>query len=149
MHRKFIALVIGATVAITSLSAAAPARADSEDLARALAGIAALAIIGKAIHDRRKDDDVVTRRTGRGPIIEPRPLPRRVARRALPAQCLRHAETDRGPRRVFGARCLERHYRHAHTLPRDCGRRVWTHRGWRYGYGVRCLRNRGYEIARY
>ena len=49
MHRKFIAFIISTAVAVTALSA--PARADTDDIARALVGIAALALIGKALSD--------------------------------------------------------------------------------------------------
>jgi len=149
MHRKFIALIITATIAITGFSAA-PARADADDLAKALAGIAALAIIGKASHDRRDRDEVNKRQhVHRDHKLKPRPLPKRAARNALPAQCLRQAESDRGQIRVFGARCLERNYRFANQLPRGCTERVWTQRGWRWAYGARCLRRQGFEVARY
>lgn len=150
MHRYFIAAVVTCTVVITG-AFAAPARADSNDLAKALAGIAALAIIGKAISDR-KDNNHVTHNynTHRPQVIQPRPLPNRVSRRSLPAHCIRHVETRHGhTRRVFGARCLDRNYRFAHQLPRNCARQIETHRGWRWVYGARCLRKNGYQIARH
>ncbi len=151
MHRYFIAFVVTATVAITAFSAK-PARASDQDLARALAGIAVLAIIGKAIHDHNKDDDRVRQKSfvNRQTLIEPRPLPNRVSRRVLPRQCLRTVETRNGnTRRVLGARCLERNYRFSSQLPRSCARQVETRRGWRWAYGARCLRQNGYQIARY
>lgn len=150
MHRYFIAAVVSLTVIITG-SFAAPARADGDDLARALAGIAALAIIGKAIHDRNKRDHVTHNYNTYQPrVIRPKPLPNRVARKNLPAQCIRHIETRNGnTRRVLGARCLDRNYRFSNQLPRNCARQVETRRGWRWVYGARCLRNNGYQIARY
>lgn len=150
MHRYFIAAVVTATIAITAFSAA-PARADDRDLARALAGIAALALIGKAIHDRNEKDRVThNQHTHRNQYIQPRPLPERVARKNLPGKCVREVRNHNGKvRRVLGARCLERNYRFSNQLPRSCVRQVETHRGWRWAYGARCLRNNGYQIARY
>lgn len=148
MHRYFIAAVVTATVIITGFTAV-PARAGNDDLAKALAGIAALAIIGKVIHDR-KDRDQVTRapQIHYQQPIKPRPLPDRVSRKALPQQCLRQAETGHGVVRVFGARCLENSYRFTNQLPQSCALQVHTQRGWRWAYGARCLRDNGYQIAR-
>lgn len=62
MSAKFISLVVAASMAVTSFTAA-PARASDKELARALAAIAGIAIIGAAIHDnsKRKDSHVSTR----------------------------------------------------------------------------------------
>ncbi|RBI76993.1 hypothetical protein DQW77_03110 [Roseovarius sp. TE539] len=57
MPRNFIAIILAAAVAVTSLSAA-PARAGSDDFARALAGVAAVAIIGSAIANNNRDGHV-------------------------------------------------------------------------------------------
>lgn len=53
MARKFISLIIAASIAVTGLTAA-PAQASDRDLARALAAIAGVAIIGAAIHENKK-----------------------------------------------------------------------------------------------
>jgi hypothetical protein len=83
-------------------------------------------------------------------VIQPRPLPPRVSRKTLPAQCVREVKARHGnTRRVLGSRCLERNYRFANQLPRNCARQIETYRGWRWVYGARCLRQNGYEIARY
>ncbi len=161
MHRYFIAAVVTLTVLITGFSAA-PARANNtDDLAKVLAGIAALAIVGKVIHDRRdkKKKQVIhtpqvhkphQNHIYRQQTIIPKPLPKRVARKSLPAHCVRHVQMYNGnTRRVFGARCLNRNYRHAQSLPNHCARQIQTHRGARWVYGARCLRNNGYQIARY
>ena len=156
MHKRFIAIIITATVAITGFTAA-PARADSDDLAKALAGIAALAIVGKIIHDRNEDKRAVTRHNVYKPPhhvqrphpVKPRPLPPQVSRRLLPEQCLRRAEGRHGITRVFGARCLERNYRHVASLPNHCSEQVWTKRGWRWGYNAHCLRQNGYRVNRH
>lgn len=60
MSRKFIATVLAASLAITSVSAV-PARADGDDLVKFLAGATALVIIGNALDDNKKDRRTVTR----------------------------------------------------------------------------------------
>ncbi|MFU8776602.1 MAG: hypothetical protein ACNA7M_02880 [Roseovarius sp.] len=56
MHRKFIALIIGAALTVTSLTAA-PAQAQSRgETAAIIAGVAALAIVGSTLaNDRNRD----------------------------------------------------------------------------------------------
>lgn len=167
MSRKFISLVLAAAVAVTGL-AAAPARADEKDFARALAGIAALAIIAKALdeksdRDRARRDDAYRQRetiprdnhVGRGygyghrdDRLHPRPLPDRVSRKTLPGQCLFSVNTRKGERYVFGKRCLNHSYAHAHQLPRSCETRLRGEGKGRDVYSAGCLREHGYTLAR-
>ena len=56
MARKFIATVLTAAIVIAGFNAA-PARADGRELAQAIAGIAAVAIIANALNDKRKKDE--------------------------------------------------------------------------------------------
>jgi hypothetical protein len=148
MHRSFIAAIIAATIVITGFSAA-PARAGGDDIAKALAGLAMLAIIGKAISDNRDGHQVSRQAAPRHQYVQPRPLPKRIARNALPGQCLRVIDTRRGTTRMFMRRCLERNYRYVNRLPQACAQRVRTDRGPRYGYNARCLRQSGFRIARH
>ncbi len=56
MHRRFIALVIGTALAVTSI-AAAPVKAQSRDeTAATVAGVVALGIVGVALADDDKKD---------------------------------------------------------------------------------------------
>lgn len=158
MNAKFIGLITAASIAITAIGAA-PARADEDDVARALAVILGLAVIGSALNDN--DDRVVTRTHRHRPHVqpnrrhvEPRPLPRRIKRdgrpqnRLLPGQCLRTFETRRGTYRGFGQRCLRNNYAHAHRLPNRCLVSLKTRGGnHRNVYEARCLRNTGYRLA--
>lgn len=169
MPRKMISTVLAATLALTSFTA--PAQADDRDVARALAAIAGIAVLGAIINDRndrKRQTQTVTRqntyvqpyaqprtqvlpkrrveRTHRN--FEPRPLPRRVARKLLPGHCLRSLHTRQGKVRMFGARCLHNNFAHANRLPQDCGIRVRTNQGPRRGYEARCLRGYGYQLAR-
>lgn len=163
MTRKFIAAVVGAALAITAVGAA-PARAD-QDLVRALAAIAGIAIVGKVIKDKiegndnrvsrnRYDDRYYDVRPGyhsdRDVIrrVTPRPLPHNVRRRLLPGECLRSFRAHDRRYRVFGIECLERNYDYTRSLPRACEVRFRAEQKKRRGYDARCLRDRGYQLAR-
>ncbi|MAY85446.1 hypothetical protein [Arenibacterium halophilum] len=160
MHRKFIAFIISAAVAVTAFSA--PARAD-EDAARVLAGIAALAILGKIIHDSRDDDNVVTHNRYPGynyytpgyrpaPVrpapVRPVPLPPRVTRYDLPGSCMQTHHVRNDKIRMLGQRCLRNSYRQANALPQACKVQINNRHGSHTGYEPQCLRQRGYRIAR-
>ena len=171
MARKFIASVLVAAVAITGLSVA-PARADIRDLAQAAAGIAAVAIIANQINKSRdrgkeslssrshsgqfgspqyKQPHYTNPKQGFGSknVIQPRPLPDRVARRALPSACVMTLADQRGrPVSVLGERCLQSNYRDARNLPRSCSVDVRAQRNWSRAYDATCLQRAGYTIAR-
>lgn len=167
MARKFIASVLTAAVVIAGFNAA-PARADGRELAQAIAGIAAVAIIANALDKSRKKDEpqVSSRDTGQiagrqhgyvqpqhgwqgGHHLTPRPLPDRVARKALPAVCLQTVEDRRGRAvDVLGQRCLQNNFRGARHLPQSCMVDIQSHRGWRNAYDARCLSRAGYAVAR-
>ena len=146
MFRQALALV-----AIAALSAAAlapsPARAASEeDIARILAGLAALAIVGKALSDRDRDDD------DKPPVIAPhRSKPKdhyrpRHDAKTVPVRCLRTYETRQGVRRVVMRDCAERTVAEPWELPRQCLLRVQTRHGPAEAYGGRCMRQHGYRL---
>jgi hypothetical protein len=167
MHRKFIAVVLAVSISITALSARA-ASAGDKDLARFLAGLAGLAVIGAIIHEENKDRNTVatTSRTYHQPYkapsyrpaykphhqthsgYAPRPLPNRVSRKVLPAQCLHAFNTRRGQVNAFGDRCLDRNYRDVRSLPQGCRVDIRTQSGRQSGYDPRCLRQKGYVISR-
>lgn len=157
MHRKFITLIIVAAIAVTGFSA--PARAGNKDFAKALAGLAALAIIGAAIHDNRNHRPAVSRRETvpvyRAPkhrrhwYVTPRPMPQHVARTILPQSCIRNVDLGHGKRtQVLGRDCMYNNYRFTRTLPSACVQRNWGHRGARRGFNVHCLKQNGYRISR-
>lgn len=154
MARQFITLIVSAALALTALTA--PARADSDDAAKALAAILGLAIVGGIIHENRKDKShpaPVTRKSPRDTVypLQPKPLPKRVhTRKLLPQACFRTFHTVHGRQiRGFGQRCLNRNYQFAHRLPRFCATDVQTRRGWGTAYRARCLRDQGYKLARH
>lgn len=157
IQKNFIATVAAVAIAITGLSAA-PVRAGDNERAAALAAILGLALVGALVVDRKSDKKkkakakkkVEQYRSDRIYRTHPRPrtLPPRVTRKLLPQECLRSFRTDRGQARVFGQRCLNRHYDHVRSLPDKCHREFYTDRGWRQGFGARCLNRHGYQLAR-
>ncbi|MFD1509257.1 hypothetical protein [Lacimonas salitolerans] len=161
MSRKFIATILAGALAVTAF-AAAPARADSKDVAKALAGIAALAIIAKAIDDRRDDKrkqthvHTPTRNYGnqhRYPAVrghvQPRPLPGRVSRKLLPGACMVDISGRNRKVRAFGSRCLANNRVNVNALPNNCRIQVRGNRQSHVLYEANCLRNHGYSLARY
>jgi len=176
MYRKFIALIVGTAIAVTGASASA--RADSQDLAKVLFGVAALAMIGKAIEDRkdRKEQEQAAQQTyqppyhaqpnypqptyprptyprptysqGHGYPIPPRPMPPQVSRYDLPGQCIRTYTVNRTYLRLLGSDCLRQSYRYSGALPEACKFHFRDHTGSHTGYEPVCLRDRGYRIAR-
>lgn len=162
MSRKFIATILAAAIAVTGLTAA-PARADSKDVARALAAIATIAIIAKTLDDSNRKRDTqhgyapyrpapqVHRpapHVQRPATVHPRPLPNRVSRMALPAQCLFSVNTRHGEKRVFGKRCLNETFQNARKLPQACETQLRGKGPSRTVYTASCLRDYGYTIAR-
>ncbi|MFS4581818.1 hypothetical protein [Phaeobacter sp. C3_T13_0] len=140
-HRKFITLILAAAVAITGFSAV-PARAD-EDVAKVLAGLAVLGIIGAIVKNNRDDDRVQVTRPHR-----PKPLPPRVARYDLPAKCVRYFPRYSQSRTLMGRGCLRKQYGFEHTLPHACQVTFWNGKRNRVGYRPDCLKKRGYRITR-
>lgn len=154
---RFTATLAAVAVAATTFSAA-PAFADRDDqrVARAIAALLGLAVVGSIINNNKTDrpNGQVTVRTpghgaGNGHVNpRPRPLPRGVGRATLPRQCFRSFQTRRGYVNMFVRRCLERNFRGVHRLPQACAQRVRTERGPRFGFEARCLRHNGYRVSR-
>lgn len=153
-HHRFIGTIAALSILITAFGAA-QVQARDRSAEQALAAILGLAVIGAIIAKQSDSAPKVDKVVPRPKPIEARPLPRDLhrkhgsARRALPQQCLREFRTKRGPTRVFGVRCMDRHYDYVSRLPKHCERRMRTDRGVRYGWGARCLRSEGYRVARH
>jgi hypothetical protein len=152
-YRHFIATVAISAVAITGFSAA-PARAGQDDLNKALAALAGLAVLGVVIHHVRDDDKKERRRVidrRYDPYDPPisRPAHRRVDRKILPQHCLRSVDARDGRQHVFGRRCLKQNYNYVDSLPDRCKLRFRGNGEKRVGYGARCLHHAGYVLARH
>ena len=173
MSRSFIATILAGALAVTGLTAA-PARADAEDVAKALAGIAAVAIIADAVRDNDRDrrrHGIVTRshrnhgnaygnayrrghdrphvdtRRGHGHIA-PRPLPRRAQVNQLPRRCMVRVTGRNINAQAFAGRCLARNDVNMRRLPDRCEIRMRGQRGGQSYYAAACLRSHGYRAAR-
>ncbi|MBR9842510.1 MAG: hypothetical protein GYB25_05075 [Rhodobacteraceae bacterium] len=157
--KKLFTTLIAGSIAIAGMTAT-PARADSEDVAKVIVGIAALSIIAKAldnddrgyVHRTRPypDQDYYDRKHDKR--YKPRPVhkykPQHV-RKTLPANCVRRHETHRGRIVFLGRQCLKNNYRHFSNLPNACRVQSQTYKGMRYGFQISCLRNHGYRMAQY
>lgn len=146
-HRKFIAFIVATSIAITGFSAA-PARAD-EDVAKFIAGMALLGILGAAINDARKDDHTVTRpyHPPHHPGGHIRPLPPKLRHYDLPAHCVQYFPRYSRNTPLASNACLRRSYGSTQKLPRACKVRFWNGKKHRSGFKPGCLRNHGYRMV--
>ena len=131
--RRFIATIAaGATAfALMTAAAAVPARASgSDDLAKALAAVAAIAIIGAAVNDNRKD---------KAKVHAQHQFPQQMHRRDRDVD--RWGAPDRRhhdkPSRGYKARAV--------TLPANCAVEVGGRHGVQTAYIGRCLQRSGIE----
>lgn len=177
MHRAFIRLLAATSIVITGIGiAAAPARANDNDAANALAALLGLAIVGAVIHNKNKDDDHVSRHQTHTNHHKPKHHNKhghtshkqkhnahkhghnnrhqntynhrpRHSSHVLPGHCMRSWRTHDGRMRVFSQRCLQRNYGDTAVLPDRCYRRARTQNGTRHGFAVRCLSRHGYQFA--
>ncbi len=165
MHRKFIALIIATAVAITGLSASNARAADARDI---LGGLAAIAIVGAAIHhysekERKERKQAVTRthrheykphnyekrpfKKTKKKHHKLRPLPNRVAKYDLPQRCLQTYRGYSDARPLLGPSCLKKHYKHAGSLPGQCKVGFWNGKKVKRAYEPNCLRQHGYRVV--
>ncbi len=156
-HRKFIALILGLSLAVSGFSAA-PARAD-DDVAKFIAGAVVLGLIGAAVNDARKDrkrdqhsyshssrNNTHTRKnTHNG--HRARPLPSSVARYDLPARCAKVVPQYSRSRTVVSQNCLSRSYGYVNSLPSQCRLSVRDGHHHRTAYKTRCLQKHGYRLV--
>lgn len=124
LRRLTLWAAAAALAATATLTPAAPARAqDTDDLVRFLLGVAAVAIIIRAIDDNHT------------PVF--------IAPHVLPDSCLEVVRVHGRRIALYNARCLRRAgYR---DLPHHCEVTYRTNRGERRGYGSRCLYRAGYR----
>lgn len=152
MTKSLLAFVLSATLAVTGL-AAAPARADTNDIGKVLLGVAAIAVIAKVASDNKKQRaaPVYSAPTRNETRNHAAPIPQRhvrANRKELPRACFGQYDTRRGALRGFGARCLQNNMRHHVRLPAACAQQVRTRHGRETIYAARCMRDYGYTIER-
>lgn len=160
MSRRFIALVLGATTAISLASTQARAQ-STEEIAQILGGIALLAIIADAIEEdddgKKKSSKSISSRSSRHAHARDHDHHRHgyhghKKRKyvTLPARCRIHVKAGYRHKQVFYTeRCLDRHFRGARHLPRRCEVTVIHDRRYRDGYFERCLDRYGYRTPKH
>lgn len=156
MHRKFIAWIVATAVAITGISASQAQAADTRDV---LGGLAALAIIGAAVHhyqDEKREEEKKRRHKKKKQAKKKahkqhghhvRPLPNRVARYDLPQRCLRTFDAYSQHHPLLAPNCLRKHYKHADSLPYQCKVGFWNGKKVKRAYEPACLRQQGYRVV--
>jgi hypothetical protein len=157
MFKFLTAPVLAASIALTGFSTA-PARANNDDVAGFVAGLAALAIIGIAINESQSNQKEKARKKSkkkrqnaiaiRSKKANARLHAKKAHRKIVPAQCLRVLETRNGTRRGFGARCLNRFGKSTAALPQYCKSTIRSRGQVRTLYMARCLKNAGFRMSR-
>ncbi|TNC49772.1 hypothetical protein FHG66_09635 [Rubellimicrobium rubrum] len=94
-------------------------------------GLAALAVLGLAIHAAQDDDD-----------------DKKDERPRVPARCLVDWPTHDGAVALYDADCLDLEYRAASRLPLDCAVTVRSHGRFVSGFSPDCLREEGWRLQR-
>ncbi len=143
MFRSMTALVLAATLGLTPMTSR-PAQADTEDVVGVIAGIAALAIIGKAISDRKDRDKApaASKTHNNTQVHAGRNLGRLHSHNGQFHRHHGHINHNHGHvrphhghhRRGHGARLPARF-----VLPEQCLRTFQTYDGPRRAFGGRCL----------
>jgi hypothetical protein len=167
--RRFAATLAATATALALMTAAAvPARAytRSDDFAKALAALAAIAIVGSALSDRnddRRDHQVVVPQNPHGKKWSHRrgwdekerhhqkgyvQRKHRAREIVLPAQCAVEVGGRRYSTVVYPKRCLQRAGIEA-RLPRQCETYIRSRGRTRTAFDQNCLLNSGFRTQRY
>lgn len=127
--RRLTMIVAAGAMALTGIAASAtPARSDTgEDLLRLFLGIAAVAVVVRAIDESRRP-------------------PSDLGRWVLPDACMETVRVRGRTVDVYNARCLQR--AGMHGLPHRCETNMRTDRGQRRGFVAQCLYEAGYRPER-
>jgi len=164
MFKFLTAPVLAASIALSGFTPT-PARADDAEVARLIAGFAALAFIGAVINDQNnKSNSKATVHHKPKVYHKPKvtvhknyvhkrhvnPHHKRIAkprRNVVPASCFEIVPTKQGNRRGFGHYCLHKKYKYASSLPHFCKSKVRSRGKDRTIYTANCLRNQGYKMS--
>mgnify|MGYP000070743119 CR=1 FL=1 len=152
MLRRFLLPGLLALTLAASPLATAPARADAQDAALALLGIAAMVAIANELDDdgvKRNDHyrrDYYRRDDRRDDHAKYRY--RHGNRFALPARCVVQMESRHGAREVVLSHCLKRTGNKYRALPEYCSAPRASRLLGRKAYRLNCLRREGYHVAR-
>ncbi len=147
MTRKFIATILAAAVAVTTMGSTAQAHHKNDDLIKFLGAATTLIIIGNALKNSNHNYGYSYQyhSPNKGKVYynhKPKGKP------ALPGGCIRTAKNKKGQTyRVFSRHCLKNHYKAVHKLPNSCAIKYRNLKGKvRGGFGINCLKNKGFKI---
>ena len=157
MTKHIIASVLAATFVLTPVTAPQARAADAGEIGRFLLGAGVLLALGsalsnqssssssssKATHSNKKTFTV----TRQAPVRTVKPVIKPAKRNVVPSACLSVNNSDFGPKRFFGQRCLRNNMRNVSRLPTGCLRNVYTTRGYRAVYAAHCLRRSGWVVG--
>lgn len=138
--------LLALTLAASPL-AAVPARADAEDAALALLGIAAVVAIANELDNGTVKRNDHYRRDGYRRDDHAKYRYRHRDRFALPARCVVKTEARHGSQKVVLSHCLKRTGQHR-ALPGQCSARRASRLLGSKAYRLNCLRREGYHVAR-
>ena len=144
ISRRMVAVVAAAATALGLLaSTAIPARADSDDLAKALA---ALAIVGIIANETKKSRERERARAQQhhNPYPQYQPQPTRQPR--VPSVCAIEISGNSGTATVYGESCL-RDEGFNYRLPQYCARTARIYGRNDRIYSDQCLRDAGFRVA--
>lgn len=144
ISRRLVAVVAAAATALGLLaSTAIPARADNDDLAKALA---ALAIVGIIVNESKKsrERDRARAQQHYNPPPQHHPQPTRQPR--VPSVCAIEISGNSGTAIVYGERCL-RDEGFNFRLPQYCARTARIYGQSDRIYSDQCLRDAGFRVA--
>jgi hypothetical protein len=142
ISRRLVAVVAAAAIALGLLaSTAIPARADSDDLAKALA---ALAIVGIIANESKKSRERARAQQHHNPPPQYYPQPTRQPR--VPSVCAIEISGNSGTAIVYGERCL-RDEGFNFRLPQYCARTARIYGQNDRIYSDQCLRDAGFRVA--
>lgn len=143
--RRLVAIVAAAATALGLLAGTAiPARADNNDLAKALAALAIVGIIAQQANKNRPRNAPPVYQPYDPYQPAPQPQPTRAPR--VPAACAIEISGNSGTATVFGERCL-REEGFTYRLPQYCARQARIYGQNDRIYSDQCLRDAGFRVS--
>jgi hypothetical protein len=144
ISRRMIAVVAAAATALGLLaSTAIPARADNDDLAKALA---ALAIVGIIVNESKKSRERDRARAQQHHNPYPQYQPQPTLQPRVPSVCAIEISGNSGTAVVYGESCL-REQGFNFRLPQYCARTARIYGRNDRIYSDQCLRDAGFRVA--
>jgi hypothetical protein len=137
--RRFASLMTGGAIALAlALGTAFPAKADKDDLAKALLGALVIGVIVNELNDKPKSAPVVP------PVLAPEPV--RSSR--VPAVCAITIDGARQSVTLYSDSCLRREG-FDRRLPRNCASKASIFGRDDRVYSAQCLRDAGFRVSAY